>query len=118
MKSFFNTASLDGTIYQCEEIQFTCEAFGNAEPPVKTFDFYHNGRLIVRRSKTGNFIIREVQKKDEGRYCCIPENKYGFGLNSSLDLKVIGKKSCFLMRSPTKKSGREHPDSHSKATLC
>lgn len=85
--SFFNTAALDGTIFECQQVCFTCEAFDQI-PPVTSFHLYHNERLIVADSKTGKFRISEVRKKDEGRYYCVPENEHGLGYNKTIELKV------------------------------
>lgn len=89
MRAFFNTAALDGTIHECEEVFFTCEAFGHS-PPVRFFHLYHNEQLFIRGSRTGRFRIAEVHKIHTGRYSCVPENRLGLGFNRTMELRVIG----------------------------
>ena len=118
MTSFFHTAALDNTVYECETITFTCEA-GVSSPPVKSIYIYHEDRLVHRSlnvnkprpankvlavgSRTGQLIIAKVRKGDEGRYYCVAENERGSGYNKTIDLKVFGKytslwnKCCFYL---------------------
>jgi hypothetical protein len=104
--SFFHTAALDDTVYECDAITFTCEAHGNG-PPVKNIYIFHEDRLVHRSINTGRttsgntFLaagnrrgrlrIAKVKKDHEGRYYCVAENEHGFGKNKTIDLKVFGK---------------------------
>ena len=109
MTSFFHTAALDDTVYECDAIIFTCEARGNS-PPIKNIYIYHEGRLVHRSintdratlsggsktslasgRRTGRLRIAEVRKEHNGRYYCVAENEHGFGYNKTIDLKVFGK---------------------------
>ena len=106
--SFFHTAALDDSIYECEAITFTCEV-GASNPPVKSIYIYHEDRLVHRSlnvgrprfantllavgSRRGRLRIAKVKKEDEGRYYCVAGNEHGLGYNKTIDLKVFGKYS-------------------------
>ena len=97
MTSFFHTAALDDTVYECDAITFTCEARGNS-PPIKNIYIYHEDRLVHRSintdratlsggsktslasgRRTGRLRIPEVRKEHNGRYYCVAKNGHGFG---------------------------------------
>ena len=84
---FVHNVALDGTIYEGESVIFTCSAKGN--PPITYYKFLHNGKEIDR-SLTGKYIIKDVKRKNNGTYSCIPINRAGLGENKTVLLNVKG----------------------------
>ena len=115
MTSFFHSAALDDTVYECEAITLTCEARPNSSP-VKNIYIYHGSKLVHRSvdsetvklsdkaklllsdgRRNGQLRITEVRKEHEGIYYCVAENEHGRGYNKTINLKVFGKcPSAFL----------------------
>ena len=90
MREFYHNAALDNTFYECEDIQFRCQAF-ESKLPVTTYHLYHNGALIINGSRNGSFTLRQIRLKDQGQYSCVPENEFEMGWNSSIEIEVLGK---------------------------
>ena len=82
-------ASLPGNVFVINSsVVFTCSA--NANPPVTSYNIYHNGVLLSNTS-TGIYNISRGQVEHNGTYVCLPYNSFGPGVNASLDVAFVGR---------------------------
>ncbi|XP_028402396.1 hemicentin-1-like [Dendronephthya gigantea] len=104
IRSFFHTAALDNTVYECDAVSFVCET-SRSSIPVKNFYIYHGRNLLYRNidrtnsESRGLFTIAEIKRKHEGTYYCVVQNEYGFGHNRTISLTVYdGPENCPMKR--------------------
>ena len=65
----------------------TCRA--KANPPVITYNIYHNG-ILVSNASSGIYNITHALTEDNGSYVCIPYNEFGEGERATLNVTFAG----------------------------
>ncbi|XP_028407965.1 neurotrimin-like [Dendronephthya gigantea] len=95
IQEFFHNGSLDGVVWQYQDLKLQCEVARNHVLPIQSYKLYRNGKLMMKQSNTGVFLISSVRLQDSGNYTCVPETDLGHGVNKSLRLYVKAQSEQF-----------------------
>ena len=68
-------------------VVLTCRA--KANPPVTSYNIYHNG-ILVSNTSSGIHNITHALAEDNGSYVCIPHNEFGEGEKAALNVSFVG----------------------------
>ena len=69
-------------------IILSCTAHAN--PPVTTYNIYHNG-VLAFNSSTGIHNITRALTEHKGTYVCVTYNEFGRGESSPINVSFVGK---------------------------
>ena len=90
MREFYHVGTLNGVVWQCEDVKLICEMAPNHYLRVRHYRLYQNDRLITEQRDSGVFRMSRVALKRDGIYACVPETRLGLGRNKTLRLRVKG----------------------------
>ncbi|CAB4017307.1 fasciclin-2 isoform X1 [Paramuricea clavata] len=88
VREFYHVGTLNGVVWQCEDVKLICEMAPNHSLRVRNYRLYQNDRLITEQRDSGVFSISRVALNRDGIYACVPETRLGLGRNKTLRLRV------------------------------
>ena len=112
VREFYHGGTLDGVVWQCQDVKLKCEMASNHSLRIQNYRLYQNERLIMKQRNSGVFRISSVGLEHSGTYACVAETRLGLGRNKTLKLYVKGE----IIKTVLKKSHAQK--SHSLSTRC